>query len=120
MTVYVELFWRHNAPYAIIADRHILSKAFQVANERRTVRFDGNVQGVGFRYTACRVAGQFEVTGYVRNLPDGAVECVIEGPCQKIDSFLTELRRRMGDYISGITQQTAVGTGSFRSFGVRY
>jgi acylphosphatase len=91
-----------------------------MANERRTVHFEGDVQGVGFRYTACRVAGQFEVTGYVRNLPDGRVEVVVEGPTHEIDAFLTELRRRMEGYVSGTTQQTATCTGGFRSFTVRY
>jgi acylphosphatase len=91
-----------------------------MANERRTVHFGGDVQGVGFRYTACRVAVQYEVTGYVRNLPDGRVEVVAEGPSQEIDAFLAELRRRMDGYVSALTQQTGAYTGSFGSFTVRY
>jgi acylphosphatase len=42
--------------------------------QQRTVRFSGMVQGVGFRYTACRIAGRYDVTGYVKNLHDGSVE----------------------------------------------
>jgi hypothetical protein len=41
------------------------------ALERREVLYEGNVQGVGFRFTTNRVAGRFDVAGYVRNLPDG-------------------------------------------------
>src|SRR5471030_2081507 len=50
------------------------------ANRRRMkVFYSGRVQGVGFRYTARTVAAGFEITGYVRNLPDGRVELVAEG-----------------------------------------
>ena len=41
--------------------------------------YSGRVQGVGFRYTAKTVAAGFEITGTVRNLPDGRVELVAEG-----------------------------------------
>ncbi len=88
--------------------------------QRRTVLFEGGVQGVGFRYTACRVAGEFDVAGYVRNLPDGRVECVVEGQTQQIEAFLAELRRRMSDYVTGWTQQTVPATGDLHSFTVRY
>ena len=37
----------------------------------KKVRYTGRVHGVGFRYTACRIAASFPVAGYVRNLPDG-------------------------------------------------
>ena len=40
----------------------------------RQVFYSGRVQGVGFRYTVKRLASGFEVTGWVRNLPDGRVE----------------------------------------------
>ena len=46
---------------------------------RRTSHFSGHVQGVGFRYTVQDLAADFDVRGYVRNLPDGRVELVVEG-----------------------------------------
>lgn len=88
--------------------------------QQRRVLFDGDVQGVGFRYTACRMAEGYEVTGYVCNLPDGRVECLVEGDPVEIDRFLAALVQRMGDYIRGTTQQTAPPTGRFQSFGVRF
>lgn len=41
--------------------------------------YTGNVQGVGFRWTAKRVSCGFEVVGFVRNLPDGSVELLGQG-----------------------------------------
>jgi acylphosphatase len=91
-----------------------------MAGQQRKILFDGDVQGVGFRYTAYRVAADYEVTGYVRNLPDGRVECLIEGEADEIDRFLVALSQRMGDYIRRATQQTAPATGGYRSFTVAF
>ena len=67
--------------------------------ERRVVHFRGRVQGVGFRYTTVRIAGQFDVTGYVQNLPDGQVLVVAEGRPDELDSFLDRLKTEMAAYI---------------------
>ena len=91
-----------------------------MATEQRIVRFTGHVQGVGFRWTTCRVAGGFDVVGYVKNEPDGSVTCVAEGRRSEIDAFLAELEDRMAGYIRGRTQQTAPAGGQFSSFGVKY
>ena len=88
--------------------------------EQRIFRFGGHVQGVGFRYTACRVAGGFDVTGYVRNISDGSVECVVEGEKREIGAFLRELTATMGSHIRETKQQTAPPSGCFPTFGVRY
>ncbi len=40
----------------------------------KQVFYSGRVQGVGFRYTVKQIASGYEVTGFVRNLPDGRVE----------------------------------------------
>jgi len=90
------------------------------SREQRTVRFLGRVQGVGFRYTACRTAGGFAVVGYVRNLPDGSVECVVEGEPAEIDAFLAELAERMGGHIDRREAQSSPASGRFDGFGVRY
>ena len=49
--------------------------------------YSGRVQGVGFRYTAKTVAAGFEVTGNVRNLPDGRVELIAEGAREELEAF---------------------------------
>jgi acylphosphatase len=47
---------------------------------RYRVVISGRVQGVFFRDTCRRLAEQNGVAGWVRNLPDGRVEAVFEGP----------------------------------------
>jgi acylphosphatase len=91
-----------------------------MAKERRVVLFRGEVQGVGFRYTACRAAAEYEVAGTVRNLHDGQVECVIEGEAGEIDAFLGDLRERMSGYIRGESQQTLPYTGEYARFGAAF
>jgi acylphosphatase len=58
---------------------------------RMTALFSGYVQGVGFRYTAKTVAAGFEITGTIRNLPDGRVELVAEGRREELDAFRAAL-----------------------------
>ena len=56
-----------------------------------TTRFlvSGMVQGVGFRWFVARHARPLGLRGYARNLPDGSVEVVVEGP----EESLPELER---------------------------
>jgi len=91
-----------------------------VAKEKRNIVFSGHVQGVGFRFTACRVAGGYDITGYVRNLPDGSVECLAEGEAHVIDSFLSDLCGRMSGFIRDHKQTRSAATGHLASFEVRY
>ncbi|HYE16257.1 MAG TPA: acylphosphatase [Pyrinomonadaceae bacterium] len=51
----------------------------------------GDVQGVGYRFFAQRVAARHQVTGYVRNLPDGRVEALAEGSPEGIEGFKHDL-----------------------------
>ena len=73
--------------------------------ERRRVWYDGRVQGVGFRYTALSLAGGFPIAGYVRNLPDGRVELLVEGDAAAVASFLDALDREMGHHIQDVQAQ---------------
>jgi len=51
----------------------------------------GQVQGVGFRYFAQRAAARHQVRGYVRNLEDGRVEALAEGPPTAVEEFKHDL-----------------------------
>ena len=54
--------------------------------------YSGHVQGVGFRYAVKKVAAGFEVTGTVRNLPDGRVELFAEGAGDELQAFVQAIR----------------------------
>jgi len=88
--------------------------------ERRTIRFTGRVQGVGFRYTARSVARHYKVSGYVRNMPDGSVELVAEGAPAELDAFLQEIRDQFSGYIRHEQQDTGKATGEFPGFEIRF
>ena len=90
------------------------------SSQRREVFFAGDVQGVGFRYTAQRIAAGCSVTGFVRNLRDGRVQLVLEGQAQEIDSFLATLQARMHGYVRSATFDEVVPTGEFSGFEVRF
>jgi len=87
---------------------------------RKTVRYSGQVQGVGFRATTRSVARGHAVSGYVRNLPDGRVEIVAEGEEGEIDAFLKNVEGRMAPCIRGAEVDASPATGEFDGFGVRY
>lgn len=58
---------------------------------RKYVLFKGHVQGVGFRWEAKLNADKFHLTGWVRNLYDGSVECEIQGELSTIRLWIKEL-----------------------------
>ncbi|PYS63277.1 MAG: acylphosphatase [Acidobacteria bacterium] len=51
----------------------------------------GDVQGVGFRFFAQRAAARHQIVGYVKNLADGRVEALAEGPARNVEAFKHEL-----------------------------
>ena len=74
---------------------------------RRAV-VSGRVQGVGFRYFAERAARKAGVAGWVRNLPDGRVETVVEGSDGAVEAYLAEIRKGpFGSRVSGVTVEDA-------------
>jgi acylphosphatase len=85
-----------------------------------TVRFSGIVQGVGFRYLTERTARSFEVTGYVRNLPDGGVELVAEGLQEEVQRFVAAVEQAMAGYICSAERQEAPATGRYGTFSIRH
>lgn len=88
--------------------------------QRRSCYFSGRVQGVGFRYTAHNIALQHNVGGYVRNLPDGRVEMVVEGPDSEIDEVLSSLQDRLNCFIRHVDQDIQPATGEFNQFYIRH
>lgn len=66
--------------------------------------FSGRVQGVGFRFTALNVANRYHLTGYVRNLPNGGVEMLAQGPKEIIDSCISDVQ----DSFAGCVHQVDI------------
>jgi acylphosphatase len=87
---------------------------------RKHIYYSGDVQGVGFRYTAVRVAANYAVTGYVRNLTDGRVEVVVEGEPRDVTAFLDALAEAMTGYIRDHHVIDEPSSGEFNCFDVRY
>jgi acylphosphatase len=84
---------------------------------RLHIFYSGRVQGVGFRYTVKNVATAFEVSGVVRNLPDGRVELIAEGKRVELEIFREAIR---GAGLTGFIRDENVTWGSaqneFRGF----
>src|SRR5262245_47791454 len=68
------------------------------------VFYEGHVQGVGFRFTVRHIAKGFDVTGWVRNLPDGRVELQVSGGEVEVRAFLDQVTQ--GELHSLIRKQT--------------
>jgi acylphosphatase len=59
----------------------------------RRILVEGVVQGVGYREFTCRAALRLNVSGWVRNRPDGAVEALVRGPPASVEALIAEMRR---------------------------
>ncbi len=89
--------------------------------KRMQVFFSGTVQGVGFRFTAQRLARRFSVTGFVRNLEDGRVEVTAEGMEAPLVEFLTAIRESgLKDYIRDVEAHWTKAVGTFSRFSIEY
>lgn len=63
---------------------------------------------------------QHNVNGFVRNLPDGRVEMVLEGPKDEIEEVVNELSHRLDGFIKHIDQTVQPPTGEFDQFHIRH
>lgn len=85
-----------------------------------TARFDGHVQGVGFRYTTVLLAADLNIRGFVQNEVDGAVTVVAEGPEEVLLALARRVKSsRLGRYIIRESISWSQPTGEFRDFSVR-
>jgi len=85
------------------------------------VFYEGNVQGVGFRYSVKQVAKGFDVTGSVRNLRDGRVELWAAGEEDEVRAFLEAiLQSELRGLIRKHTEAPLTDSPAFHGFEIRH
>jgi acylphosphatase len=92
-----------------------------MAKSRVKVIVKGIVQGVNFRYYAQRQAAKFNITGWVKNLPDGSVAAVFEGDEQDVEAMVQWCRRGPPSaQVTELIAQPEEYRGEFSSFSVKF
>jgi acylphosphatase len=85
---------------------------------RAHIHFSGTVQGVGFRYTTLSLARRSALTGWVKNLPDGRVEAIVEGPRDAVEGLVAGLKEQFGAFIRDAQIVWLTPKGDFDGFSV--
>jgi acylphosphatase len=86
----------------------------------RRFLISGRVQGVGFRFFVEARATTEGVHGWVRNLPDGRVETVLEGDETSVDRIEAALwRGPSGAVVENVTMEPTVASGRATGFSIR-
>jgi acylphosphatase len=85
------------------------------------VFYEGNVQGVGFRWSVRNIAKGFDVTGSVRNLRDGRVELLAAGDDEEVRGFLDAiLQSELRAHIKKHSESPLADPPAFRGFEIRH
>jgi acylphosphatase len=80
----------------------------------------GRVQGVGFRWFTKDVAVREGATGYVRNLPDGRVEALVEGDTATVSRVERLLRQGPpGARVQAVNAMTEEPSGAYDAFSIQ-
>jgi len=82
------------------------------------VIYRGDVQGVGFRWRTVHALKGLDVTGFVRNEPDGTVRLVVEGEAAAVRDARRRIRDALAGYIRGENESVGEATGEFGSFAI--
>ncbi|MEM1642993.1 MAG: acylphosphatase [Desulfurococcaceae archaeon] len=88
---------------------------------RAHIKVYGIVQGVFFRSSMKRVADKLGVKGWVRNLPDGSVEAVVEGPRNRVEELIKWAHK--GPPLARVDRVEVVWEqyiGEFKDFRIKY
>jgi acylphosphatase len=86
----------------------------------KRIIFSGQVQGVGFRFTAFNIAHRHQLTGFVRNLPDGTVEMFVQGPAQTIDNCIRDIKEEFSGYIRGTEIEEIPPNPQYKGFKITF
>lgn len=82
--------------------------------------FVGRVQGVGFRFTVHRIANSYALSGFVRNLPDGSVEMLVQGPPDDVDDCINQIEDSFRGYIRQTKAEDTPPDPKFRDFKIAF
>jgi acylphosphatase len=100
---------------------HYLSRRMHAMNKRVSIIVHGRVQGVAFRHHTVQRALELGVFGWVRNLPDGTVEGLIEGDATAVDAMVAWCRQGPpAARVEGVELREEAYGGGFDDFGIRY
>jgi acylphosphatase len=81
------------------------------------VFISGRVQGVFFRLFTEKTAKRLNLTGWVRNLPDGRVETMAEGSVDKLRTFVKRLKRgSLASKVTSLEISWSAYKGEFKDF----
>lgn len=87
---------------------------------RAELKIHGRVQGVFFRQSTQAEATRLGLTGWVRNLPDGSVEALAEGPADAVRELLAWCRQGPpAAEVSSVDIDWTDATGEYQAFEVR-
>lgn len=87
---------------------------------RASLRIRGRVQGVFYRQSTKEEADRLGLRGWVRNLPDGDVEALVEGPGEQVDALVAWCHRGPpAARVTEVVRTDSVATGEFGGFEVR-
>jgi acylphosphatase len=88
---------------------------------RAHVVVHGLVQGVWFRASTKDEADRIGVTGWVKNLPDGSVEAIFEGPKKKVEAIVSWCHRGpLGAKVNSVDIAWEPFTHESGNFEIRY
>ncbi|MEW6063158.1 MAG: acylphosphatase [Nanoarchaeota archaeon] len=88
--------------------------------ERIHIFISGNVQGIFLRARTKSLADKLGLKGFIKNLDDGRVEAIFEGPEEKIKSIIDFIKKLSLVRIDKLNTKKKIYKGEFDSFEIEY
>lgn len=83
------------------------------------VNLIGKVQGVGMRFYINRTSKKYKINGYVRNLYNGQVECVLQTDRVNLDDFLIHVKKYSPGHIDEVIKEEIFDSKIYKKFQVK-
>jgi acylphosphatase len=92
-----------------------------MAKARIKVHVEGVVQGVFYRHGTRQKAKELGVNGWVRNMPDGSVECLVEGDQESVEALISWCQHGpLGARVDRVTTSSEEYKGDLEGFSIGY